>query len=319
MRLRGFSKLAGGMNRSVDCGGEFSILEVLLACGAFVALSSLFLGRSESRGPRLEFCVLWYLLVLCPFMPRCSPRKHLKDDKLSDEDFVAAKGGSGSSRKSKGRVRPRKSGGDGSDGEGGGRGRKKKPKRRRPASPSPSDGAGSDGGGGGDLSSGGEKATGSSGGNNAKKAKHGGIAPGQAKARALAVVRNFVASLPPVEYGRDEGWIASKEEARAAASSKGGGSGGGNKRERAAGGGSGEKGEKKPKKMKASSREEREREERERKDRLSQVGIPRAGRGGACKAQEKTFFARTGRSRVLRGCFCCLLVAAEPPERFCFM
>lgn len=108
--------------------------------------------------------------------------------------------------------------------------------------------------------------------------------PGRAKARALAVVRKFVAGLPPTEYGRDEGWIPSKEEAAREASARAGESGGGgisggggargvgNKRDRAGGGGGGEK---KAKKLKAS--EERQREEAERKERLTQVIVKGLG------------------------------------------
>lgn len=98
------------------------------------------------------------------------------------------------------------------------------------------------------------------------------MVPGQAKARALEIVRKFVASLPPTEYGKDEGWIASKEEAREAAAAKAGSGGSGSKRERSAGGGGGVGGgEKKVKKPKMSSKEERQREEEERKQRHAQV------------------------------------------------
>lgn len=101
------------------------------------------------------------------------------------------------------------------------------------------------------------------------------MVPGEAKARALAVVQAFVATLPPAEYGRDEGWTASNDEARAVGDGGGGGGGGGSggKRQRAGGEG-GQAREKKPKKLK-SSREERERDESDSKQRLLQVSAQR--------------------------------------------
>lgn len=191
-----------------------------------------------------------------------------------DESFYSTKGGrrKGQSRKSGGRGKAT-------------RGRGGAPnKRPRPASlSSPRGGSGvesdgSQGSGGGD-----------NGDASAKKAKR--MVPGEGKARALAAVQRFVATLPPVEYGRDEGGgVATKDEAREARSKSGSGGGGGgggrgsggattgggaSKRDRAAASekGDGQSREKKAKKLK-SSREERRREETDSKQRISQVRKP---------------------------------------------
>lgn len=190
-----------------------------------------------------------------------------------DESFYSTKGGR---RKSQ----SRKSGGRGKA-----RGREGTPnKRPRPASLSPRGGGRSDGSdGSGDGGSGGGGGQGAS---SAKKAKKG--VPGEKKARALAVVKRFVSTLPPIEYGRDEGLVANKDEAKEARNGKsspgGGGGGGGGGRGATGGGGkrdratASEKGdgqsrEKKAKKLK-SSREERKREETDSKLRISQVRRP---------------------------------------------
>lgn len=93
------------------------------------------------------------------------------------------------------------------------------------------------------------------------------MVPGEAKARAIASVKAYIATLPPLEIGRDEGLVAMKEEAR-------GGGGGGGKRSREKDRAEGQGREKKPKAVK-SSREEKQREEDDRKQRLSEVGILR--------------------------------------------
>lgn len=103
------------------------------------------------------------------------------------------------------------------------------------------------------------------------------MAPGEAKARAMASIKAYVANLPPLEIGRDEAWITSKEEGRgtATAGKNGVGGGGGN-----GGGGGGAKrardkertdGQGKEKKPKAGKREEKQREEEDLKQRLSEV------------------------------------------------
>lgn len=179
----------------------------------------------------------------------------LEKDKQLDETFLAERKSArkrGRPRKSAGRAKPSARGdGSVSDVEG------KAHKRVRPASISPRGGTGD-------------------GSDEGRGKKRRSMAPGEAKARALAEVRKFCASLPPVEYGRDDGWVATKEEAREArAGNAGGGAvggrGAGSKRDRVGG----DKvetpsREKKSKKLK-SAKEERQKEETDSKQRLSQV------------------------------------------------
>lgn len=115
---------------------------------------------------------------------------------------------------------------------------------------------------------------------------------GDFKARALAAVRAFVASLPSSTFGRDEGWEPEREEQRRNTDGGGGGRDGrasASKRHRSSAAGDrgdGQEKEKRPKGSKAAmAREERQREEMESKQRLSQVpreALLRGGVGWGC-------------------------------------
>lgn len=172
-----------------------------------------------------------------------------QDDKLLDESFIKESAG----RK---RGRPRSSGDPGrasssaskisyadNDWEG-----KKAHKRSRQSSSAEDSDSGGGGGGG--------------------KKSGKVMAPGEGKAKALAFVQAYMATLPPMEIGRDEGWIATKEEARAAGL---GGGAGGSKRSREKERGEGKGREKKTKSLKASSKEGKLKEEEDRKRQLLQV------------------------------------------------
>ncbi|CAN0072008.1 unnamed protein product [Ascophyllum nodosum] len=170
------------------------------------------------------------------------PEMDDEDDKIFEENCPSPKK---SSRK---RGRPRKSGGRSRD-AGTGSGTQKRP---RPNSPSP---------------------------RAADESREGGVSAldtpqeakqaGEAKARALAAVQAFVAKLPPTVYGRDEGWISTKREAREALAETGAqassreSASGGVKRERAAAELSEEEEwqEKTPKKSKSGPREERQKQQ----------------------------------------------------------